>query len=75
MPREQLQSNFFDRARLGRNHGQDRAVATSIHNLWATMGRTRAREREGAYGYPPMNDLPILVALGGSLSAQGVRLY
>ena len=36
-------------------------LQSPIHNLWATMGRTRAREREGAHGCPPMNDLPILI--------------
>ena len=36
-------------------------LQSPIHNLWATMGRTRAREREGAHDYPPMNDLPILI--------------
>ena len=36
-------------------------LQSPIHNLWATMGRTRAREREGAHGYPPMNNLPILM--------------
>ena len=30
-----------------------------IRNLWATMGQTRAREREGEHDCPPMNDLPI----------------
>ena len=36
-------------------------LQSPIHSLWATMGRTRARECEGAPGYPPMNNLPILI--------------